>query len=228
MAASIDHASVEGAQHGAKNLADFLAYARKSGASGAQPSNYMLQDKDGGFQSAKEFKATFAKAKVKLDGASMHCPFCVHTSAWTHTQSLRPFTGYPSGYWKVGDRVHACHEEDFGSHAGMPSRKKESRPALGETVVPIENYRRGSLPLRVIMMAVMISAATVVSAAETRVDPPVMSGICDLFRDIREGLEHIITQLLLLLVFIVGAVRVSKPLWEELRKLLKHWPHRGS
>ena len=45
------HASIEGAQHGGKNLGDFLDYAKRSGASGAQPSNYMLQ---GGklFQSA--------------------------------------------------------------------------------------------------------------------------------------------------------------------------------
>ena len=91
MAASIYHASVEGAQHGAKNLADFLAYAKASGAAGAQPSNYMLQDKDGGFQSAKTIKATFAKAKMKLDGISAHCPFWVHTSAWTGTPSIRPF-----------------------------------------------------------------------------------------------------------------------------------------
>ena len=48
MSQAIYHASVEGAQHGAKNLADFLAYAKASGASGVQPSNYMLQDKDGG------------------------------------------------------------------------------------------------------------------------------------------------------------------------------------
>ena len=37
------HSSIEGAQHGAKSLSDVLAYARRSGASGAQPSNYMLQ-----------------------------------------------------------------------------------------------------------------------------------------------------------------------------------------
>ena len=54
----IFHASIEGAQHGAKSLPDFLDYAKRSGASGAQPSNYMLQ---GGklFKSAKEIKDTF-------------------------------------------------------------------------------------------------------------------------------------------------------------------------
>src|SRR5206468_3802949 len=70
--------------------AQFLDYAKKSGASGAQPSNYMLQS-DNGFKSAKEIKDTFAKAKMSLDGVSAHCPFWVHTSAWTGTPTIRPF-----------------------------------------------------------------------------------------------------------------------------------------
>jgi len=90
MAQSCFHPSVEGAQHGAKNLADFLAYAKKSGADGAQPSNYMLQA-DKGFKSAKEIKQTFEKAQMKLDGVSAHCPFWVHTTAWTSSPSIRPF-----------------------------------------------------------------------------------------------------------------------------------------
>ncbi|MFN7138560.1 MAG: sugar phosphate isomerase/epimerase family protein [Limisphaerales bacterium] len=91
MANTVFHPSVEGAQHGAKPLAQFLAYAKKSGATGAQPSNYMLQNDKGGFKKAKEIKDTFAKAKMKLDGISAHCPFWVHTSAWTGTPSIRPF-----------------------------------------------------------------------------------------------------------------------------------------
>jgi sugar phosphate isomerase/epimerase len=90
MANAIFHPSIEGAQHGGKSLADFLAYAKKSGATGAQPSNYMLQG-DKGFKSAKEIKATFDKAKMSLDGISAHCPFWVHTSAWTGTPTFRPF-----------------------------------------------------------------------------------------------------------------------------------------
>lgn len=84
------HPSVEGAQHGAKSLADFLAYAKKAGAEGAQPSNYMLQ---GGklFKSPKEIQGTFEKAKMKLDGVSAHCPFWVHTTAWTGSPTVRPF-----------------------------------------------------------------------------------------------------------------------------------------
>src|SRR5204862_6163541 len=90
MADNCFHASIEGAQHGAKNLAQFLAYAKKSGAAGAQPSNYMLQS-DKSFKTAKEIKDAFSKAKLKLDGISAHCPFWVHTSAWTGTPSIRPF-----------------------------------------------------------------------------------------------------------------------------------------
>ena len=90
MAQNCFHPSVEGAQHGAKNLADFLAYAKKSGAAGAQPSNYMLQAGQG-LKSAKEIKAAFQKAKMKLDGVSAHCPFWVHTTAWTGSPSIRPF-----------------------------------------------------------------------------------------------------------------------------------------
>ncbi len=90
MAQSCYHPSVEGAQHGAKSLEAFLAYAKKAGAAGAQPSNYMLQGAKG-FQSAKEIKAAFAKAKMSLDGVSAHCPFWVHTTAWTGSPTIRPF-----------------------------------------------------------------------------------------------------------------------------------------
>ena len=91
MANTIFHPSIEGAQHGAKSLAEFLAYAKNSGAEGAQPSNFMLQSPKGGFMSAKEIKAAFSKAKVKMDGISCHCPFWVHTTAWTGSPSIRPF-----------------------------------------------------------------------------------------------------------------------------------------
>src|SRR5215472_979805 len=84
------HPSIEGAQHGGKSLAQFLEYSRKSGASGAQPSNYMLQA-DKGFKRAKEIKDAFAKAKLSLDGLSAHCPFWVHTTAWTGSPTIRPF-----------------------------------------------------------------------------------------------------------------------------------------
>jgi sugar phosphate isomerase/epimerase len=84
------HASIEGAQHGAKSLEAFLKWAKDSGAAGAQPSNYLL-GADQGFKSAKEIKDAFAKAGLKLDGVSGHCPFWVHTTAWTASPSVRPF-----------------------------------------------------------------------------------------------------------------------------------------
>ncbi len=90
MANACYHPSIEGAQHGAKSLPDFLDYAKRAGATGAQPSNYMLQ---GGklFKSAKEIKETFESRGMTLDGISAHCPFWVHTSAWTGTKSGHPF-----------------------------------------------------------------------------------------------------------------------------------------
>ena len=61
------HPSIEGAQHGAKSLADFLDYARASGASGAQPSNYMLQE-GAKFKKPAEIKEAFASRNLTLDG----------------------------------------------------------------------------------------------------------------------------------------------------------------
>jgi sugar phosphate isomerase/epimerase len=84
------HPSIEGAQHGAKSLAQFLDYAKQSGAAGAQPSNFMLNSEKG-FKSAKEIKEAFAKANLTLDGVSAHCPFWVHTTAWTGSPTIRPF-----------------------------------------------------------------------------------------------------------------------------------------
>ncbi|MBI2927669.1 MAG: sugar phosphate isomerase/epimerase [Verrucomicrobia bacterium] len=90
MAQNCYHPSIEGAQHGAKNLADFLDYAKAAGATGAQPSNYMLQD-GRKFKSAQEIKDTFESRGMTLDGVSAHCPFWVHTTAWTGSPTVRPF-----------------------------------------------------------------------------------------------------------------------------------------
>jgi sugar phosphate isomerase/epimerase len=90
MAKPLTHASIEGAQHGAKSLDQFLAFAKTSGASGAQPSNYLLQE-GAGFKSAAAIRAAFTQHSLSLDGISAHCPFWVHTSAWTGTPSIRPF-----------------------------------------------------------------------------------------------------------------------------------------
>jgi sugar phosphate isomerase/epimerase len=90
MAQPVFHPSIEGAQHGAKSLQQFLEFASRSGAAGAQPSNYMLQEGQG-FKTAKEIKDTFARAKLSLDGISAHCPFWVQTTAWTGSPTIRPF-----------------------------------------------------------------------------------------------------------------------------------------
>jgi sugar phosphate isomerase/epimerase len=90
MAHNAYHPSIEGAQHGAKSLGDFLDYAKASGAAGAQPSNYMLQS-EGGFRKADEIKALFESRGLLLDGISCHCPLWVHTTAWTGSPTIRPF-----------------------------------------------------------------------------------------------------------------------------------------
>ena len=59
------HASVEGAQHGAKSLEQFLDYAKQAGADGVQPSNYMLQA-DNGLRSAKDITDQFAVSYTHL------------------------------------------------------------------------------------------------------------------------------------------------------------------
>ena len=65
------HPSIEGAQHGAKSLTEFLDYARASGAAGAQPSNFMLQQGKR-FKSPQEIKEAFASRGLALDGISAH------------------------------------------------------------------------------------------------------------------------------------------------------------
>lgn len=85
------HSSIEGAQHGSKSLGQFLDFAKASGARGAQPSNFMLQNAEGKLLPAKEIRDTFEARGLYLDGISAHCPFWVHTTAWTNSPSIRPF-----------------------------------------------------------------------------------------------------------------------------------------
>ncbi len=89
--ASCFHPSIEGAQHGAKSIGQFLDYAKAAGATGAQPSNYMLEAGGGLFQSAAQIRETFDSRGMTLDGVSAHCPFWVHTTAWTASPTVRPF-----------------------------------------------------------------------------------------------------------------------------------------
>ena len=110
MAKTCYHPSVEGAQHGAKSLEQFLDYAKAAGAAGVQPSNYMLNDGKGGFRKAKEIKAAFDDRGMSLDGISAHCPFWVHTSAWTGTKSGNPFIA-PDVAKLSPDKIEAWHEK---------------------------------------------------------------------------------------------------------------------
>ena len=43
------------------------------------------------FQSASDIKKAFDSRGLHLDGISMHCPFWVHTTAWTKSPTIRPF-----------------------------------------------------------------------------------------------------------------------------------------
>ncbi len=90
MSKPVFHASIEGAQHGAKTLEQFLAFAKASGAAGAQPSNYLLEQ-EGKFRSPEAVRQVFADAGLALDGISAHCPFWVHTTVWTGSPTVRPF-----------------------------------------------------------------------------------------------------------------------------------------
>ncbi len=98
MSRSVFHPSIEGAQHGAKSLDEFLRFARESGAAGAQPSNYLIQ-KDGGFMGAREIRAAFERHGLGLDGVSSHCIWWVHTTAWTRSPTIRPFL--PADVWRL-------------------------------------------------------------------------------------------------------------------------------
>ena len=64
MAKPCFHPSIEGAQHGAKSLAEFLDYAKNSGATGAQPSNFMLQDGKK-LKTAREIQDAFAQRGMR-------------------------------------------------------------------------------------------------------------------------------------------------------------------
>ena len=113
MAQVIYHSSIEGAQHGPKGLDNFLAFAKQSGAAGAQPSNYMIEadGSDGAkFKSAQEIKDAFEKHGLNIDGISAHCPFWVHTSAWTGTRSGLPFTHGPL-HGKSADETEQFYED---------------------------------------------------------------------------------------------------------------------
>jgi sugar phosphate isomerase/epimerase len=124
MARTIFHASIEGAQHGAKSLEELVVFAKNAGAAGVGPSNYHVEDGNGGFKSAQEIRDTFEKHDMKLDGISCHCPLWAHTTAWTGSKTVRPFL--PKEVWsKSPAEVEAWCEDyilrffDLSSELGM-------------------------------------------------------------------------------------------------------------
>ena len=110
MAKYIFHPSIEGAQHGTKSLEEFLAFAKHSGATGAQPSNYIIE-KDGGFHTAAEIKTCFEKHGLHLDGISNHCIFWSHLTAWTESKTIRPFL--PKAVWSKSPAEIEAWCEDY-------------------------------------------------------------------------------------------------------------------
>ena len=110
MAKTVFHASIEGAQHGSKTLEEFVIFAKNSGATGAEPSNYHVENGNDGFKSAQEIKEVFTKYDMKLDGISCHCPLWVHTTAWTESKTIRPFL--PKDVWtKSAAEIEAWCED---------------------------------------------------------------------------------------------------------------------
>jgi len=83
------HASLEGAQHGGKILAELIDFAKKAGCAGVQPSNYHLQKPDGSLMDAGVVSRHFGD--FRLDGVSAHCPFWVHGTVHTKSPTIRPF-----------------------------------------------------------------------------------------------------------------------------------------
>jgi sugar phosphate isomerase/epimerase len=111
MAKTVFHASIEGAQHGAKSLEELVIFAKESGAAGAEPSNYHVEDGKGGFKSAAEIRAVFDKHDMKLDGISCHCPIWCHTTAWTGSKTIRPFL--PKEVWEKSPEEIEAWLEDY-------------------------------------------------------------------------------------------------------------------
>jgi sugar phosphate isomerase/epimerase len=83
------HASLEAAQHGKKDLAALIQFAQLSDCQGVQPSNFHMHKPDGTLLEAAVVRQHFDG--LRLDGISAHCPFWVHSTAWTGSKTIRPF-----------------------------------------------------------------------------------------------------------------------------------------
>ncbi len=112
MSRPIFYASLEGAQHGDKDLATLAKFAKANGCQGVQPSNYHLLKPDGKLMTAAEIKQIMDAAGIRLDGISAHCWYWCFLSAWTGTPGVRPFL--PEPVWKGGaDKIEGYCEEQI-------------------------------------------------------------------------------------------------------------------
>jgi hypothetical protein len=59
----------------------------------------------------KVIRQHFDAQGMKLDGISSHCPHWVHTTAWTKSPTIRPFT--PETVWKKGEEYTEKWAEDY-------------------------------------------------------------------------------------------------------------------
>ncbi len=115
MAQNCYHASIEGAQHGAKTHQDFLDYAKRSGASGAQPSNYMLRP-DKYLREARAFKRELEKRLMSPDAAT-NCHSCFGLDRKVvNARKRRPFSGKRL-------RLRRANRRSF-SLTGLPKRRR--------------------------------------------------------------------------------------------------------
>lgn len=106
------HSSLEAAQHGPKSLSELLQFAKYAGAAGVQPSNFHLKNPSGeGFIPAAQFKKLFTDSGLNLSGISAHCPFWVHTTAWTESKTIRPFI--PAEIAQMGSGQITKWAEDY-------------------------------------------------------------------------------------------------------------------
>lgn len=92
MAKRLFHASLEGAQHGGKDLLTLIRFGKASGCKGVQPSNFHVTKSDGSLMKPKDVVGMFEGEGMMLDGFSAHCPWWVAGTAWTGSKTVLPFT----------------------------------------------------------------------------------------------------------------------------------------
>lgn len=130
------HASLEGAQHGGKDLATFAAFTKAAGGLGIQPSNFQLQDGEGNLLSAATIRGILEEQEMRLDGISAHCPFWVHGAAPFKTKSIRNFVPAHVARMSVEEIVqweedYICHLLDLCKELGVGAVAMFWGPYLG-------------------------------------------------------------------------------------------------